>query len=110
LQLGLKPTSRGLEHVLLSKNRSERPDEVPANNLAAGFKLETRKAEPVRSLLRRLREKGAITAEQVDLAPCVLNICNRAIHGQSVTREEALDVIEAASVVAPDFWSGLAGV
>ena len=81
--------------------------EVLANNPAAGFKLETREAEPVRSLLRRLRGKGAITAEQMDLSRRVLDICNRAIHGQSVTREEALDVIEAASVLANDFLEWL---
>lgn len=115
--LGLKPTSSGLDISYYREIAQSDPTlalaglrieiEVLANNLAAGFKLEPRKGESVRSLLRRLREKGAITAEQMDLARRVLDICNRAIHGQSVTREEALDVIEAASVLAKDFLEWL---
>jgi hypothetical protein len=54
-----------------------------------------------------LRERGAITGEQTDLARRILAICNKAIHGQNVTREEAMDVIEAASVLADDFLAWL---
>jgi hypothetical protein len=82
--------------------------EILAKNLATGFKLdEPKTAEPITSLLRRLREKGAITAEQADLARRILTLCNRAIHGQGMSREEALDVIDAASVIASDFLKWL---
>ncbi len=43
----------------------------------------------------------------MDLARRILGICNRAIHGQNVTREEAIDVIDAAAVLANDFLEWL---
>ena len=67
----------------------------------------TKRAEPVTSLLRRLREHHAITSEQMDLARKILSICNKAIHGQTVTQEEALDVIDTAAVIAHDFLEWL---
>jgi hypothetical protein len=81
--------------------------EILANNLAIGFKLEPPKNHSVNSLLRLLRERGAITSEQMKLAQQILAICNRAIHGQDVTLEEALDVIDVASVLTSDFLSWL---
>lgn len=117
IALGLKPTSSGLDMSYYREIAQSDPTlalaglrievEVLANNLAAGFKLEPKKTEPINSLLRRLRERGAITAEQMDLARRVLAICNRAIHGQNVTLEEALDVIDAADVLANDFLQWL---
>jgi hypothetical protein len=117
IALGLKPTSSGLDMSYYREIAQTDPTlalaglrieiDVLANNLAAGYKLETKKTESVGSLLRRLRERGAITAEQMDLARRILAICNRAIHGQRVTREEALDVIDAASVLANDFLAWL---
>ena len=82
--------------------------ETLANNLATGFQLEPKRAEPVTSLLRRLRERNAITSEQMELARRILSICNKAIHGQTVTQEEASHVIETADVLARDFlaWLG----
>lgn len=117
IALGLKPTSSGLDMSYYREIAQSDPTlalaglrieiEVLANNLATGFKLEPRKTEPITSLLRRLRERGAITSEQMDLARRILAICNRAIHGQNVTLEEALDVIDAARVLANEFLEWL---
>ena|ERR1035438_4247465 len=117
IALGLKPTSSGLDLSYYRKIAESDPTlalaglrieiEILANNLATGFKLEPKAAEPVTSLLRRLRESGAITAEQADLARRILTLCNRAIHGQGISREEALEVIDAASVIASDFLKWL---
>ena len=117
IALGLKPTSSGLDMSYYRDIAESDPTlalaglrieiEVLANNLAAGFKLDAGKARSVSSLLRRLRERGAITSEQMELAGRILTICNRAIHGQDVTRDEALDVIDAASVLSRDFLEWL---
>jgi hypothetical protein len=118
ISLGLKPTSSGLDMSYYRDVAQSDPTlalaglrielEVLARNLAAGFKLEPKRAEPISSLLRRLREHNAITSEQMELARKILTICNRAIHGQAVTQEEALDVIDVAHVLANDFlaWLG----
>lgn len=117
IALGLKPTSSGLDMSYYREIARSDPTlalaglrieiEVLANNLATGFKLDPKKTEPISSLLRRLRDRGAVTTEQMDLARRILEICNRAIHGQNVTREEALDVLDAASVLANDFLAWL---
>lgn len=117
IAVGLKPTISGLDMSYYREISQNDPTlalagleieiEVLANNLASGFKLEPMKTEPIGSLLRRLREYGAITAEQMDLARRILAICNRAIHGQNVTREEVVDVIDAASVLVNDFLAWL---
>ncbi len=117
IELGLKPTISGLDISYYREIAQGDPTlalaglrieiEVLANNLALGFKLETRRTEPIGTLLRRLREGGAITAEQMDLARRILAICNRAIHGQNVTHDEAIDVIDAASVLVNDFLAWL---
>jgi hypothetical protein len=117
IALGLKPTSSGLDMSYYREIAQSDPTlalaglrieiETLAKNLAIGFKLEAKRSEPVSLLLRRLHEKGAITAEQMDLARRILAICNKAIHGQDVTREEAIDVIDAAAVLANDFLAWL---
>jgi hypothetical protein len=81
--------------------------ETLAKNIAVGFKLERKRNEPVSLLLRRLLEHGGITREQAELARKILNICNKAIHGQTVSVQEAEEVIDAAAVLARYFLSWL---
>jgi hypothetical protein len=117
ISLGLKPTSSGLDMSYYREIAQSDPTlalaglrieiESLAQNLASGFHLETKRAEPVRSLLKRLHERGAITSEQMDLARKILTICNKAIHGQIVTQDEALDVIDIGSVLAQAFLEWL---
>ncbi|MGO9107715.1 MAG: hypothetical protein ACLP9L_00650 [Thermoguttaceae bacterium] len=117
MALGLKPTSSGLDMSYYREIAQSDPTlalaglrielEVLIGNLAAGFKVETKRAEPVRSLLKRLLEHNAITSQQMDLARTIFAICNKAIHGQAVTQEEALDVIDVADVLAKDFLAWL---
>jgi len=54
-----------------------------------------------------LRERGAITTEQMELARKILSICNQAIHRQTVSQDEAFDVIDTAEVLAHDFLEWL---
>lgn len=81
--------------------------ETLVKNIALGFKVERKKNESVSSLLQRLFDHGAITGEQAELARKILNICNKAIHGQTVSEQEAREVIDAAAVLARYFLSWL---
>ncbi|MFZ0037430.1 MAG: hypothetical protein WAK91_08420 [Candidatus Acidiferrales bacterium] len=81
--------------------------EVLANNIARGFKLVTRNNEPLSSLLYRLKAEGAITLEQLKLTRKILSICNQAVHGRAVTKQEAEEVIDAASVLAQQYLNWL---
>jgi hypothetical protein len=58
-------------------------------------------------LLQRLLDHGAITREQAELSRKILSICNKAIHGQPVSEQEAQEVIDAAAVLARYFLSWL---
>ncbi|MFI5089041.1 MAG: hypothetical protein ACHP7P_03160 [Terriglobales bacterium] len=117
ISLGLQPVSSGLDMSYYREVAQSDPTlalaglrieiETLAKNIAAGFKLERRKAEPVSSLLRRLMDRGAITNEQAELARKILSICNRAIHGQAVSQQEADEVIDAAAVLARYFLAWL---
>ena len=73
--------------------------EILANNLADGFNLSNPRFEPVARLLSRLVEHGAITNEQLQLTKRIVRLCNQAVHGSRVTREEADEVIDLASVL-----------
>jgi len=81
--------------------------EVMANNIAVGFKLAPRKNEPLSSLLSRLKDQSAITSDQLQLTRKILNLSNQAVHGRSVTKEEAEEVIDAARVLAEQYLSWL---
>jgi hypothetical protein len=117
MALGLKPTSSGLDMSYYRDITQTDPTlalaglrmeiEILARNLAVGFKLASKTSESIGSLLRRLHERGAITSEQMDLARRILDICNKTIHGQSVTQHEALDVIDSAEVLVRDFLAWL---
>ncbi len=117
LSLGLQPVSSGLDMSYYREIAQTDPTlalaglrieiEILVKNIAAGFKVEHKKVEPVSSLLRRLLDHGAITHEQAELARKILSICNKAIHGQTVSQEEAQEVIDAAAVIARDFLAWL---
>lgn len=117
IELGLKPVSSGLDMSYYQEIAQNDPTlalaglrieiETLANNIAVGFKLEGKRNEPVSLLLRRLLDHGAITRQQAELARNILNICNKAIHGQTVSMQEAEEVIDAAAVLARFFLSWL---
>jgi hypothetical protein len=118
IQLGLQPVSSGLDvsyfrelarqdtTLALAGLRIE--IEILVRNLSRGFKIEQIRNEPISSMLSRLHAHAAVTAPQVDLARKVLAICNRAIHGQPVSRLEADQVIDAVSILYNNFlaWLG----
>lgn len=117
LSVGLRPSVSGLDLSYYRDIANTDPNlalaglrielEVMANNVAKGFGVEGRKNESLNSLISRLFEKGAITSEQRDLMRKILNICNQAVHGRTVSKTEAEEVLDAASVITEQYLSWL---
>ncbi|MFZ0798049.1 MAG: hypothetical protein WCA13_18105 [Terriglobales bacterium] len=81
--------------------------ETMMRNVAIGFKLQFAPSWPVSRVLARLREAGAITPDQMQLAQKIFSVCNQAVHGRFVSREEAEDVIKAAEVLFRQYLAWL---
>lgn len=117
ISVGLRPTASGLDMSYFRELAKRDPNlalaglrielEVMANNIADGFKITPRKSEPLNRLLSRLLAHGAITSEQLELTRRILSLCDQAVHGKVVTREEADEVIDAASVLADQYLKWL---
>ena len=117
ISVGLRPTASGLDMAYYREIAQRDPNlalaglrielEVMANNLADGFKIANQRPEPLTRLLSKLVDHGAITNEQLQLTKKILQICNQAVHGGRVTREEAEEVIDLATVLAEQYLSWL---
>jgi hypothetical protein len=113
LQLGLRPSPSGLDPSYYRTLVAQDPNlalagirietEILANNLAKGFGIDVSARESGGRLLRKLFDAGAITREQMQLAMKVLALCNAAIHGQFVSREEAEDVIAVTQILMDQY-------
>jgi hypothetical protein len=110
ISVGLRPTASGLDMDYYREIAESDPTlalaglrielEVMANNIANGFKLTPRKRESLSSLLSRLKDHGAITSDQLQLTRKILSLSNQAVHGRSVTKEEAEEVFDTARALA----------
>jgi hypothetical protein len=117
LSLGLQPSPSGLEMSRYSELAQQDPNlalaglrmevEILARNLAKGFQIEIQPRDSAGSVMRLLRDRGAITADQYDLAQKIVRLCNAAVHGTHVSREEADSVIDVARVLAEDYLAWL---
>jgi len=117
IQLGLRPSPSGLDLSYYREIAERDPIlalaglrielETWFRNVAQGSKVGTKPHDSMNSILARLRDASAVTPDQVMLARRVLSFCNQAIHGGAVSREQALDIIGAASVLAGDYLSWL---
>ena len=117
LSLYLQPSPSGLDMSRYSDLAQQDPNvalaglrmevEIIARNLAKGFKVEFDSRDSAGSLLRRLLDGGAITADQYGLAQKIVRLCNAAVHGTRVSREDAEAVIDAARVLANDYLAWL---
>ena len=117
IQLGLRPSPSGLDLSYYREIAERDPIlalaglrielETWFRNVAQGFKVDTKPYDSMNRVLARLRDASAVTPDQVMLARRVLSFCNQAIHGGEVSREQALDIIGAASVLAGDYLAWL---
>lgn len=113
LQLGLQPSPSGLDmsyyrglavqdpNVALAGLRME--IDILARNLATGFDVPIDRRDTGTRLLRKLHDAGAINEDTMLLTMRVVSICNAAVHGTSVSFEEASDVIGTAEVLATQY-------
>jgi len=117
IQLGLRPSPSGLDmsyyrdlawqdpNVALAGLRIE--TDIQARNLAKGFNIPVGDRDSGARLIRRLRDKGAITENQMQLIMKMLHVCNAAVHGTPVSQEEADDVVDSAVVLAEQYLAWL---
>jgi len=117
IQLGLRPSPSGLD-MSYYRNLAERDPnlalaglrieiDVLARNLAKGFDVGIDTRDSGGRLLRKLHDEGAITTVQMQLAMKVLSVCSAAVHGSSVSQQDALEVIDSARVLADEYLSWL---
>lgn len=117
LNLGLQPSPSGMNLRYYRNLAEEDPNialaglrmevEVLARNLAKGFKVKVGERDSARTLLRKLYEAGAIEVQQFQLAQKIVGLCNAAVHGKTVSREEADSVIDVAKVLADQYIAWL---
>jgi len=117
IQLGLRPSPSGLDMNYYRSFAAQDPNvalaglrieiDVLARNLAKGFNVTLDARDTGSRLIRKLYDGGAITAEQMQLTLKVLQLCNAAIHGTPVTREQAESVIDTVDVLAAQYVAWL---
>jgi hypothetical protein len=117
IQLGLQPTLSGLDMSYYRNLAATDPVlalaglrielETLARNLAKGYKLPVSVTAPLGGVLTALRDAHAITPAQMELAQQALRVCNQAIHGRAISREQAEDVTDSVGVLARDYLAWL---
>lgn len=117
IELGLQPSPSGLDFSYYRNLAIQDPNvalaglriefDIVARNLAKGFNVKFSERDSGARLLHKLYDASAITADQMHLSQMLLQFCNEAIHGRTVSREEANAVIEIADVLADQYLSWL---
>lgn len=117
LQLGLRPSPSGLDMSYYRTLANQDPNvalaglrieiDVLAHNLVKGFNVLMNDRDSGERLIRKLYDANAITSEQMQLTLKVLRVCNAAVHGTPLSREEANDVIASAEVLADQYLAWL---
>ena len=118
VQLGLRPSPSGMDMGYYREITKDNPNlalaglrmevEVLIKNLASGFKLEfdERRYSGGR-LLKLLLDNHAILESQYQLAAKVLSLCNKAVHGEKITREQANSILDSVDVLIEDYLAWL---
>lgn len=114
---GLEPTRSGLDLNYFRKIAADDPNlslaalrmeiEIVISNLAIGFGLSKNQKTSLTKTMDYLKTAGAITTQQHMTARKVIDLCNRAIHGQSVDTATALTVIESVRPLLNDYKAWL---
>jgi hypothetical protein len=118
ISLGLQPSPSGLDLGYYQALIEQDPNiglaglrmelEILGRNLAKGFNipLSTRDSSAM-NIFRKLLDSGAITSLQFQLLKKVIEICNAAIHGQRVTKEQAESILDTMKFLADDYIAWL---
>lgn len=117
ISLGLKPTPSGLDLNYYRSIAAHDPTlalaglrielEILTRNLAKGFKIDVRAHESPSRVLKRLLEASKVTEDQFALGMRVLSLANQAVHGRTVSRLEAEEIMGVAQVLVDDYRAWL---
>jgi len=117
LSLGLELSPSGLDMNKYMDLAKEDPNialaglrmelEILVTNVAKGFKIEIVPYKSTLRVLKSLYDSGAVSSDQYSLLRKIINLCNAAIHGTRVSREEAESVIDLGQVLAQDYLAWL---
>ncbi len=118
VELGLRPSPSGMDMNYYRDIAKGNPNlalaglrmeiEVLIKNLASGFKIEfDEKRYGGARLLKLLLENHAILEGQYQLATKVLSLCNKAVHGDKVTEEQAASIVDSADALIDDYLAWL---
>lgn len=116
--LGLQPSPSGLDLGYYRALVKEDPNiglaglrmelEILGYNLAKGFKIPLSGRDmSAMSVFRKLVDSGAISGLQFQLLKKVIQLCNAAIHGERVTKEQAESILDTAEILADEYISWL---
>ncbi len=117
IKRGLTPSPSGLD-LSYYQNLAERDPNIALaglriemdamlKNLAKGYKIAVSKSDSASSLVRKLRDNGAITSKQAELAKIIIRLCNAALHGLKVTDAQVKEILDIASVLRDQYISWL---
>ena len=117
IDLGLRPVPSGLDMNYFKEIAEMDPAlalaglrielEILIRNLAKGWRIDFSPRDSPRRILQRLRDASAVTSDQFELAQQVISLANQAIHGQTVSRSEADEIIDASRALAADYLAWL---
>lgn len=114
IQLGLQPSPSGMDMGYYLQFADQDPNlalaglridiDILVRNLAKRFGLLIdNKRSPTGQILRKLLDSNAIDANQYELAAKILNVCNQAVHGTTITYDQARSVIQSAESLVADY-------
>lgn len=118
IELGFRPSPSGVDLDYYRNIADRNPTlalagliiefDIVTMNLAKGYKVDLDgKNDTSLQLLDKLLDRGAISSAQYLLASQVLNLANKAVNNVSVSREQALSIINSADVLIEDYLSWL---
>ncbi|MBN1639407.1 MAG: DUF4145 domain-containing protein [Ignavibacteriales bacterium] len=113
LNLGLLPSPSGLELSYYREIAQGDPVlalaglrielETMLKNLAKGYNLLLNKRDSLGIIVKKLRDRVAITSKQAELINAIIKLSNAAIHGTKITTHQAKDILEISKVLRDDY-------
>ncbi len=117
LNLGLSPSPSGLELSYYRNLIEQDPTlalaglriefETILKNLAKGFKVAINERDGAGIIVRKLKDKSAITFRQAELLSQIIKLCNAAVHGIKVTPSQAEEIFDITEVLRDQYISWL---
>lgn len=117
LKLGLAPSPSGLEISFYEELARKDPRlaiaglrielELMLNNLAKGFAINYDENWSISKKVDSLYNQDAIDQQQQKFISIILDLSNSALHGVSITLDQALEILQISRVLIDDYLSWL---